>query len=323
MSSPSQCYLNCNLGFFDISHTFGLFSFVLTTNVIFALFPVSETRQMGRLKLFASENLARLWSWKYKKSNTSGQNTQRQSEECTKTSNTVVPVLVLGLFRPFLLWRFRMRMGIIPSVSDSGWKWGPSVPDFVIRNCLFGRDVYTEEVFEVRATVKSYPSSTSDKNSFYPPHSWPSLDAASSVQSLPLTTRQHSCYFSWLGLGWRRNCQCLHSWTVREGSTSLFGCVLLCFIDPILWNRYGPRISSCQQTLDNNLGFFGFWFLVCYAATQLATQLQQRCIQVVCSNKKARKRLTESNGTPAMELGHMNVVLKQTFAYAYIQTNDE
>ena len=25
---------------------------------------------------------------------------------------------------------------------------------------------------------------------------------------------------------------------------------------------------------------FGFWFLVCYAATQLATQLQQRCIQV-------------------------------------------
>ena len=51
----------------------------------------------------------------------------------------------------------------------------------------------------------------------------------------------------------------------------------------------------------------GFWFLVCYATTQLATQLQQRCIQVVCSNKEARKRLTESNGTPAMDLGHMNV----------------
>jgi len=54
----------------------------------------------------------------------------------------------------------------------------------------------------------------------------------------------------------------------------------------------------------------GFWFLVCYATTQLATQLQHRCIQVVCSNKEARKRLTESNGTPAMDLGHMNVVLK-------------
>jgi len=28
----------------------------------------------------------------------------------------------------------------------------------------------------------------------------------------------------------------------------------------------------------------GFWFLVYYAATQLATQLRQRCIQVVCRN---------------------------------------
>jgi hypothetical protein len=56
--------------------------------------------------------------------------------------------------------------------------------------------------------------------------------------------------------------------------------------------------------------FHGFWFLVCYAATQLATQLPQRRIQVVRSNKVARKRLTESNGTPAMDLGHMNVVLK-------------
>jgi len=40
---------------------------------------------------------------------------------------------------------------------------------------------------------------------------------------------------------------------------------------------------------------FGFWFLVYYAATQLATQLRQRCIHVVRSNKEARKRLTESN----------------------------
>ena len=55
---------------------------------------------------------------------------------------------------------------------------------------------------------------------------------------------------------------------------------------------------------------YGFWFLVCYEVTQLATQLRQRCIQVVCSKKEAQKRLTESNGTPAMDLGHMNVVLK-------------
>jgi len=35
----------------------------------------------------------------------------------------------------------------------------------------------------------------------------------------------------------------------------------------------------------------------------------------VCSNKEARKRLTESNGTPAMNLLHMNVVLKQYYFY--------
>jgi len=45
----------------------------------------------------------------------------------------------------------------------------------------------------------------------------------------------------------------------------------------------------------------GFWFLVCCAATQLATQLQRRRIQVVRSNKEARKRLTELNSTPAMD----------------------
>jgi len=33
----------------------------------------------------------------------------------------------------------------------------------------------------------------------------------------------------------------------------------------------------------------------------------------VCSNKEARKRLTESNGTPAMDLGDMNVGLKENF----------
>ena len=52
------------------------------------------------------------------------------------------------------------------------------------------------------------------------------------------------------------------------------------------------------------------WFLVSYAAAQLANQLQQTRIQVVCSNKVARKRLAESNGTPAMDLGHKDVVLK-------------
>ena len=44
----------------------------------------------------------------------------------------------------------------------------------------------------------------------------------------------------------------------------------------------------------------------CFAATQLARQAQEERTQVVCSNKE----LTESNGTPAMDLGHKNVVLK-------------
>jgi hypothetical protein len=50
--------------------------------------------------------------------------------------------------------------------------------------------------------------------------------------------------------------------------------------------------------------------LVCYADTQLATQVQQRRIQVVRTNIVAQKRLTESNGNLAMDLGHFNVVLK-------------
>jgi len=60
-----------------------------------------------------------------------------------------------------------------------------------------------------------------------------------------------------------------------------------------------------------------FWFLVCYAATQLATQLRQRCIQVVRSNKEVRKRLpvTESNGTPVKDPGHMDTVLTHTFTH--------
>jgi len=42
----------------------------------------------------------------------------------------------------------------------------------------------------------------------------------------------------------------------------------------------------------------GFWFLVCKAATQLATQVQQRRIQVVRSNNVARKRLTNQTALP-------------------------
>ena len=51
------------------------------------------------------------------------------------------------------------------------------------------------------------------------------------------------------------------------------------------------------------------FFFSSFAATQLARQVKQERTQLVCSSKEAQKRLTESNGTPAMDLGHMHVVL--------------
>jgi len=53
---------------------------------------------------------------------------------------------------------------------------------------------------------------------------------------------------------------------------------------------------STAGTNTNGVFFFGY-----FAATQLALQLRQERSQVACSNKEARKRLTESNGTPAMD----------------------
>ena len=49
----------------------------------------------------------------------------------------------------------------------------------------------------------------------------------------------------------------------------------------------------------------GFVFCFCLfdATTSLALQLHQERIRMVCGNKGAQKRPTESNGTPAMDLG--------------------
>ena len=57
----------------------------------------------------------------------------------------------------------------------------------------------------------------------------------------------------------------------------------------------GPS-KMCQQYSCGNLAesryplVDGFWFLVCYAATLLALQLQQKRVHVVRSNRVARKR---------------------------------
>jgi len=55
-----------------------------------------------------------------------------------------------------------------------------------------------------------------------------------------------------------------------------------------------------------------FWFLDCYAATQLALQVRQERIHVVRSNKVTRKPPTESNGTSPMDLG-FEVTHKRTY----------
>jgi len=77
-----------------------------------------------------------------------------------------------------------------------------------------------------------------------------------------------------------------------------------------VWDFWSKKKVLAPKHKNSRLSVFGFWFVMPYAATQLPRQLHQTRIQVVRSNKEARKRLTESKGTPAMDLGHMNVVLK-------------
>jgi len=56
-----------------------------------------------------------------------------------------------------------------------------------------------------------------------------------------------------------------------------------------------------------------FLLLLCRHIT--SPQVQQEQTQVVRSNKEARKRLTETNGTPAIDLGNVNVDLKLMYLY--------
>ena len=52
-----------------------------------------------------------------------------------------------------------------------------------------------------------------------------------------------------------------------------------------------------------------FLFLFIVTATLIALKLQQEHIRIVYSNKEARKRPTESNGTPAMDLDSEPIIL--------------
>jgi len=63
-------------------------------------------------------------------------------------------------------------------------------------------------------------------------------------------------------------------------------------------------ITPCRdlrRRYPTEWGLFLFLFII--AATPLALHLHQEQIRMVRGNKEARKRPTESNGTPAMDLG--------------------
>jgi len=109
----------------------------------------------------------------------------------------------------------------------------------------------------------------------------------------------------------------------RSTNQADFLCVVFCHTAsaPIASRIFAVWFLVCyagtQLALPLQQERIHVWFLVWYAATRLATQLQQRCTKVVCSNTEARKRLTESNGTPAMDLGQTNIDLTDTFAYCF------
>jgi len=71
--------------------------------------------------------------------------------------------------------------------------------------------------------------------------------------------------------------------------------------------KIGPATGATQP--PTVLPHPWFLFLFCSAATQLALQVHQEWLQVICSNKETQN-LTVSNSTAAMDLGHMNAVLK-------------
>jgi len=67
------------------------------------------------------------------------------------------------------------------------------------------------------------------------------------------------------------------------------------------WQQITDQLTERKETWSQ--ATHGFWFLICYATTQLVIQLHQERIQVVRSNRVAWKRPAELNCTPAMDLG--------------------
>jgi len=103
-------------------------------------------------------------------------------------------------------------------------------------------------------------------------------------------------YLTYLYVGHRHAKNCRRQSKNRATSPR---CVLFEVTTPY-HDEYRPKCQFCPQRCC----------CCCYASAQLALQLHQERAQGVCSNKEAQKHLAKSNGTPTMDLGHMNVVLK-------------
>jgi len=93
----------------------------------------------------------------------------------------------------------------------------------------------------------------------------------------------------------------------RHMAGASFVCMFVClFVDIKPDNHYfasGPGLEVNFNYIRNACAWCFFWFdffLVCYAATQLALQLQQERIQVVRSTKAVRRIPIESNSTLAL-----------------------
>ena len=111
---------------------------------------------------------------------------------------------------------------------------------------------------------------------------WQSVAVFNSMPSAP-TSGNHTVNINWNWVGW------------HDLETKVY---ILYLHTLYFWDVYNVVPLPGFEP-----GLQGSWFLVCYTATQLATQLPQRHIQVVRSNKVAWKRLTASNSTPAMDFG--------------------
>jgi len=129
---------------------------------------------------------------------------------------------------------------------------------------------------------------TTPKNSKLQRHGWSlALNASGRRNMITIQIIIHWCIHTVMGPRW------------SQSSSALLP-PLAC-----VWNQSKSVDPDSQHSAVWVFTKFtiAFWFLVCYAATQLALQLQQERIHVVRSNKVVRRIPTESNSTPAMDLG--------------------